>query len=152
MVNLDKPRLSCFAASRRQMGLAQFCFRWPCTRRLCQVSSGAFCRQARGFTLCSCRACPTTAGVLREIPNLMTGIPFAYSFFSTLAPGSTIAPHFGASNLKLRCHLPLYCALRCASRLRQPCAGVFTLKAHHPHLRLQHPSRAPRSAPCVWQV
>ncbi len=39
----------------------------------------------------------------------MTGIPFAYSFFSTLAPGSTIAPHYGASNLKLRCHLPLYC-------------------------------------------
>ena len=35
------------------------------------------------------------------------GIPFAFSFFSTLHPKSEIAPHSGPSNLRLRCHLPL---------------------------------------------
>ena len=37
----------------------------------------------------------------------MTGIPFAYTFFSTMAPKTAIKPHYGASNLKVRFHLPL---------------------------------------------
>ena len=37
----------------------------------------------------------------------MTGTPFSYTFFSTMAPKTSIKPHFGACNLKLRCHFPL---------------------------------------------
>lgn len=52
--------------------------------------------------------CPTTARVLREsVPDLCSDMPFAYCFFSTLPAGAAIAPHFGPSNLRLRCHLAL---------------------------------------------
>lgn len=37
----------------------------------------------------------------------MTGIPFAYAFFSTLSPGARIAAHCGPSNLRLRMHIPI---------------------------------------------
>ena len=37
----------------------------------------------------------------------MTGTPFSYTFMSTMAPGTQIAPHYGACNLKLRCHFPI---------------------------------------------
>lgn len=56
--------------------------------------------------------CPITLQLFEEsIPssghNLMTGTPFSYTFFSTMSPGTKIAPHYGATNLKLRCHFPL---------------------------------------------
>ncbi len=38
----------------------------------------------------------------------MSGTPFSYSFFSTMLPGTSIAPHYGATNLKLRLHFPLF--------------------------------------------
>ncbi|CAM9254984.1 unnamed protein product [Chrysoparadoxa australica] len=50
--------------------------------------------------------CPQTAAVLDEI-GIMTGTPFSYSFFSTLASKSRIAPHSSSCNLRLRSHLPL---------------------------------------------
>jgi aspartyl/asparaginyl beta-hydroxylase (cupin superfamily) len=52
-------------------------------------------------------ACPGTAELLNSIPTLMTDIPMAYSFFSTLHSKSEIAPHTAACNLRLRCHMPL---------------------------------------------
>ena len=38
----------------------------------------------------------------------MTGTPFSYTFYSTMSPQASIMPHFGACNLKLRCHFPLF--------------------------------------------
>ena len=38
----------------------------------------------------------------------MTGTSFSYTFFSVMQPGTQIEPHYGASNLKLRCHFPLF--------------------------------------------
>ena len=38
----------------------------------------------------------------------MTGTPLSYTFFSTMKPKTSIAPHYGATNLKLRCHFPLF--------------------------------------------
>ena len=38
----------------------------------------------------------------------MTGTPFSYTFFSTMHPKTSIAAHYGATNLKLRCHFPLF--------------------------------------------
>ncbi|GBG28852.1 Aspartate beta-hydroxylase domain-containing protein 2 [Hondaea fermentalgiana] len=52
--------------------------------------------------------CPRTAEILREhVPDLMTGLPFAYCFFSTLKAGSAIQPHYAPCNLRVRCHLGL---------------------------------------------
>eukprot|EP00457_Paulinella_chromatophora_P011420 gb/GEZN01011560.1/.p1 GENE.gb/GEZN01011560.1/~~gb/GEZN01011560.1/.p1 ORF type:complete len:292 (-),score=29.94 gb/GEZN01011560.1/:247-1122(-) len=52
--------------------------------------------------------CPVTASILKGVPGFMTGVPFAYSFFSALASGSKIDPHFAPCNLRLRCHFPLF--------------------------------------------
>lgn len=51
--------------------------------------------------------CPGTTALLEGLPDLMCGTPFDFAFFSTLAPGSTIAPHTAPCNLRLRCHLAL---------------------------------------------
>ncbi len=53
---------------------------------------------------------PKTAAVLQELRNdglLFEGTPFGFSFFSTLAGGSTISSHTAPMNLRLRIHLPL---------------------------------------------
>jgi len=52
--------------------------------------------------------CPTTAQILDGLPGLMTGLPFAYAFFSSLKPGASIAPHTSPCNLRLRCHFPIF--------------------------------------------
>ena len=51
--------------------------------------------------------CPSTTKFLNSIDLLQTQIPFAYSFFSSLMPYSDIDAHYGPTNLRLRCHLPL---------------------------------------------
>jgi aspartyl/asparaginyl beta-hydroxylase (cupin superfamily) len=51
---------------------------------------------------------PNTASLLQQqVPDLLVGPPFAYAFFSTLGPGTKIAPHYGPCNIRLRVHLPL---------------------------------------------
>lgn len=52
-------------------------------------------------------AAPVTAGLLQRCPGLLTGVPFAYAFYSNLRGGARIAPHHGPANLRLRVHLPL---------------------------------------------
>ena len=53
--------------------------------------------------------CPKTVEFLESLdsPTLMRGTPFSFAFFSTLHPHSTIAPHYGPCNLRIRCHFPL---------------------------------------------
>ena len=46
--------------------------------------------------------CPRTAALLAQVPR-----HYSHAFFSALAPSSHITPHFGPTNKKLRCHLPL---------------------------------------------
>ena len=53
------------------------------------------------------RACPHTACALEAVPGLQTGVPFAYTFFSSLGPGANIAVHTAPCNIRLRGHLPL---------------------------------------------
>jgi aspartate beta-hydroxylase len=45
---------------------------------------------------------PKIATALKKIPRY-----YNHSFLSALVPGTTIKPHFGPTNKKLRCHLPL---------------------------------------------
>jgi aspartyl/asparaginyl beta-hydroxylase (cupin superfamily) len=52
-------------------------------------------------------SCPVTAAALDALPGFMTSTPFSFAFFSTMAPGSAIAPHAAPCNLRLRVHLPL---------------------------------------------
>lgn len=53
--------------------------------------------------------CPVTTSLLESLGgDLMTGTPFSYTFFSTMKPGTSISPHYGACNIKLRCHFPLF--------------------------------------------
>ena len=52
--------------------------------------------------------CPVTAALLQASPDLLVdGVPFAYAFFSTMKPGTQIAPHFGPANIRLRVHIPI---------------------------------------------
>ena len=46
--------------------------------------------------------CPVTASLIAQIPR-----HYSHAFFSALAPQTHITPHFGSTNKKLRCHLPL---------------------------------------------
>ena len=46
--------------------------------------------------------CPSTTEVMKSIPRL-----YEHAFFSALAPNTHITPHYGPTNKKLRCHLPL---------------------------------------------
>ena len=54
--------------------------------------------------------CPTTVQLLEQSigSQLMSGTPFSYTFYSTMSPMASIDPHYGACNLKLRCHFPLF--------------------------------------------
>ncbi|MGE5063637.1 MAG: aspartyl/asparaginyl beta-hydroxylase domain-containing protein [Myxococcales bacterium] len=53
------------------------------------------------------RHCPNTMTLLRQLPQ--PGVPGASpnAMFSLLAPKTVIPPHFGISNTRLVCHLPL---------------------------------------------
>ncbi|MFT5115461.1 MAG: aspartyl/asparaginyl beta-hydroxylase (cupin superfamily) [Parasphingorhabdus sp.] len=48
--------------------------------------------------------CPESSKI---IDNLNVNTHFGFVYYSELAPGSNITPHYGASNLRLRCHLGL---------------------------------------------
>jgi aspartate beta-hydroxylase len=51
---------------------------------------------------------PETDKIFNSLqPQLFTGTPFGYAFFSKLHPDSTIQPHTAPTNLRLRIHLGL---------------------------------------------
>lgn len=64
-------------------------------------------------------SCPVLTQLLNESigQDLMTGTPFSYTFFSTMSPLATIKPHYGACNLKLRCHFPIFVPQECFLRV-----------------------------------
>ena len=50
----------------------------------------------------ACAACPRTARLLDEVPDLET------AFFSVLVPGAHLPPHRGVTKALITCHLPLW--------------------------------------------
>ena len=48
---------------------------------------------------------PITSEILDNISDKMENIPFSYCFFSKLHAKSSIAPHYGPTNIRLRVHL-----------------------------------------------
>ena len=65
----------------------------------------------------NCALCPETTQLVEQIPGLTT------AGFSSLAPGTHIAPHVGYTNAVLRCHLGLIvpdgCSMRVGAETRQ---------------------------------
>jgi len=53
------------------------------------------------------KICCETSYLLEQCANLMGNCVFAYRFFSILHPNSTIEEHYGPTNCRLRCHIPL---------------------------------------------
>lgn len=65
----------------------------------------------------NCALCPQTTRLIEQVPGLTT------AGFSSLKPGTHIAPHTGYTNAVLRCHLGLIvpdgCKMRVGSEVRQ---------------------------------
>ena len=66
---------------------------------------------------------PRCTAALRSLPGLLTDAPFGTAFFSCLAGGAAVAPHFGPSNLRLRVHVPLAVPPRAAGACALTVAG-----------------------------
>jgi aspartate beta-hydroxylase len=59
-----------------------------------------------------------------EKENMLFGTPFGFCFFSTLHGKSSIKPHSGPMNLRLRLHLPLVVPKTHDSTNNRPAAGI----------------------------
>ncbi|HLP89573.1 MAG TPA: aspartyl/asparaginyl beta-hydroxylase domain-containing protein [Nostocaceae cyanobacterium] len=59
----------------------------------------------------NCNLCPETTKLIETIPGMVT------AGFSSLAPGTYIGPHFGATKAVLRFHLGLMVPEQCAIRV-----------------------------------
>ena len=55
----------------------------------------------------NCKDCPRTTQLLEDLSSFMRHQVFGNAMFSVLEPGSSIEPHAGPCNFRLRCHLPL---------------------------------------------
>jgi aspartyl/asparaginyl beta-hydroxylase (cupin superfamily) len=73
-----------------------------------------------------CRAAPRTAQVVAAIAGATTA---GLVYFSLLAPGTHVRPHFGPHNARLRCHLGLVVPDGCALRVGAQTGGWTQGKA-----------------------
>ena len=67
----------------------------------------------------SIRACPVTTSLLRQLPICESS--FGYVYYSVLSPHTSIDPHYGATNTKLRIQLPLILEADNSSRSFSDC-------------------------------
>lgn len=70
-----------------------------------------------------CAQCPQTLAALERVPLVQVQGHAPEAFFSVLAPGAHIPPHFGLSNAKLAVHLPLIVPDDCAIRVGEETRG-----------------------------
>ncbi|CAH1801917.1 unnamed protein product [Owenia fusiformis] len=59
------------------------------------------------FIEANCQKCPLTTQVINLVEDLMVGNVFGNACFSVLHPGTHITPHYGPTNARLRCHIPV---------------------------------------------
>lgn len=52
--------------------------------------------------------CPLTMGVVHSLTSVMKDNVFGNVMFSLVRPGTKITPHYGPTNIRLRCHLGKY--------------------------------------------
>lgn len=67
----------------------------------------------QGIQTKAAMACPVTWRTVSNLPGVMTNNLFGNVAFSIVEPGTRIAPHFGPTNIRIRCHLGLLCVLLC---------------------------------------
>ncbi|XP_045172356.2 aspartate beta-hydroxylase domain-containing protein 2-like [Mercenaria mercenaria] len=57
--------------------------------------------------------CPQTLTVINSLTSVMKGNVFGNVMISVLKPGTVITPHYGPTNIRLRCHLGLQVTSDC---------------------------------------
>ncbi len=72
-----------------------------------------FYRMAEGFTE-HLDNCPATAAALAQVPGIENA---GMAYFSAMAPGTTVKPHCGFVNARIRCHLGLVVPEGCWMRV-----------------------------------
>ncbi|EDO35849.1 predicted protein, partial [Nematostella vectensis] len=55
----------------------------------------------------NCRRCPQTTALVGKVRPFMTGCAFGNAVISVITPGTLISPHYGPTNCRVRCHVPL---------------------------------------------
>lgn len=67
----------------------------------------------------NCAICPHTWSLLRRLQSscCMIGNVFGNASFSVVKPGCHITSHCGPTNIRLRCHVPLYVPDSCSLRV-----------------------------------
>lgn len=64
----------------------------------------------------NCKKCPQTVTIIDDIKLLIRKCAFGNALFSVLLPGTHITPHYGPTNCRVRCHVPLI--------VPQGCCGI----------------------------
>lgn len=80
-----------------------------------------------GWIDAQCGRCPQTAALMRRLPLAEAEGYMPEVFYSVLAPGTDIVPHFGQTNIRLTVHLgliiPTGCGIRVGGETRHWAAG-----------------------------
>lgn len=61
----------------------------------------------QGSNTSALERCPVTCKAIQSLPCAMTGNLFSNVAFSVVMPGTTVQPHYGPTNIRLRAHLGL---------------------------------------------
>lgn len=61
----------------------------------------------------NCSACPKTMEIIESVVPLLKGCSFGNVLFSILQAGTHITAHYGPTNWRIRCHLPLFVPKGC---------------------------------------
>lgn len=84
---------------------AQMCGTWK-RNRTPQGSWDVFHLVNQGaFVSENVALCPKTSAVISSVSSMIQGNVFGNVMFSVLKPGTKISPHYGPTNIRLRCHL-----------------------------------------------
>jgi hypothetical protein len=55
----------------------------------------------------NCEECPRTVELVENVSPFMKGCAFGNAVISMVLPGTHITPHYGPTNCRIRCHIPL---------------------------------------------
>lgn len=55
----------------------------------------------------NCEQCPRTVELIENVAPFMNGCAFGNAVVSMVLPGTHITPHYGPTNCRIRCHIPL---------------------------------------------
>lgn len=61
----------------------------------------------------NCNTCPRTMEIIESVVPLLKECSFGNVLFSTLKAGTHITAHYGPTNCRIRCHLPLFVPKGC---------------------------------------